>query len=166
VAKPVSSLRGLSFASSTSERSFSFNFLLKICRGLRGASQHSGDTPRPSARSATACFRLDQSRLAALFFVHKPGEVCSCQRTTHAQWHVRIYSTYVYIKWYKVALWDMGTLRSPPTRFTTIPDNWVWPTRRPADLSVGLLNLTCEPEDKKTAWRASQGSPYGLRRLG
>jgi hypothetical protein len=32
---------------------------------------------------------------------------------------------------------DMGTPGSPPTRLTAVPDKWVRPTRRPADLSVG-----------------------------
>jgi hypothetical protein len=29
-----------------------------------------------------------------------------------------------------------------------VPDKWVWPTRRPTDLSVGLPNMTCGPEDQ------------------
>jgi hypothetical protein len=35
----------------------------------------------------------------------------------------------------------MGTPGSPPTRLTAIPDKWVWPTRRPTDLSVGPTDL-------------------------
>jgi hypothetical protein len=35
----------------------------------------------------------------------------------------------------------MGTLGSPPTRLTAVPDKWVRPTRRPADLSVGPTDL-------------------------
>jgi hypothetical protein len=31
----------------------------------------------------------------------------------------------------------MGTPGSQPTRLTAVPDNWVRPTRRPADLSSG-----------------------------
>jgi hypothetical protein len=41
----------------------------------------------------------------------------------------------------------MGTTGSPPTRLTTVPDKWVWPTRRPADLSVGLTDLVGDPRD-------------------
>jgi hypothetical protein len=60
----------------------------------------------------------------------------------------------------------MGTPGSPPTRLTAVPDKWVRPTRKPADLSVGLPDLTCGPEDEKTAWRAKQGSPDRLSQLG
>jgi hypothetical protein len=35
-----------------------------------------------------------------------------------------------------------GRFRSPPTRLTVVPDKWLRPTRRPADLSVGFPNLT------------------------
>jgi hypothetical protein len=35
----------------------------------------------------------------------------------------------------------MGTLGSPPTRLMTVPDKWVRPTRRPADLSSGPTDL-------------------------
>jgi hypothetical protein len=41
----------------------------------------------------------------------------------------------------------MGTPRSPPTRLTAIPDKWVRPTRRPADLSVGPTDLVGGPHD-------------------
>jgi hypothetical protein len=41
----------------------------------------------------------------------------------------------------------MGTLGSPPTRLTTVPDKWVWPTRRPADLSVGPTDLVGDSHD-------------------
>jgi hypothetical protein len=34
-----------------------------------------------------------------------------------------------------------GHPRSPPTRLTAVPDKWVRPTRRPADLSVGPTDL-------------------------
>jgi hypothetical protein len=112
----------------------------------------------------------------------------------------------------------MGTPGSPPTRLTTVPNKWVRPTRRPADLSVGPTDLVGSPHDlhvrhwypwvptdhahsrprqvgpayqktrrpvggpnrpswrptrppedslgEKTAWRARQGSPDGLRQLG
>jgi hypothetical protein len=41
----------------------------------------------------------------------------------------------------------LGTPGSPPTRLTVIPDKWVWPTRRPADLSVGPTDLVGSPHD-------------------
>jgi hypothetical protein len=41
----------------------------------------------------------------------------------------------------------MGTPGSPPTRLTTIPDKWVQPTKRLADLSVGPTDLVDGPHD-------------------
>jgi hypothetical protein len=41
----------------------------------------------------------------------------------------------------------MGTPGSPPTRLTVVPDKWVRPTRRPADLSVGPTDLIGGPHD-------------------
>jgi hypothetical protein len=41
----------------------------------------------------------------------------------------------------------MGTSGSPLTRLTAVPDKWVWPTRRLADLSVGLTDLVGSPHD-------------------
>jgi hypothetical protein len=41
----------------------------------------------------------------------------------------------------------MGTPGSPPTRLTAVPDKWVRPTRRPADLSVGPIDLVGGPHD-------------------
>jgi hypothetical protein len=41
----------------------------------------------------------------------------------------------------------MRTLGSPPTRLTTVPDKWVRPTRRPADMPVGPTNLVGSPYD-------------------
>jgi hypothetical protein len=41
----------------------------------------------------------------------------------------------------------MGTPGSPPTRLTTVPDKWVRPTRRPADLLVGPTDLVGGPHD-------------------
>jgi hypothetical protein len=35
----------------------------------------------------------------------------------------------------------MGTPGSLPTKLTAVPDKWVLPTRRPADLSVGPTDL-------------------------
>jgi hypothetical protein len=35
----------------------------------------------------------------------------------------------------------MGTPVSLPTRLTAVPDKWVRPTRRPADVSVGPTDL-------------------------
>jgi hypothetical protein len=51
----------------------------------------------------------------------------------------------------------------PPTRLLAVPDKWVRPTKRPADLSVGLSGLTCGPEDENIAWRARQCSSDELR---
>jgi hypothetical protein len=36
---------------------------------------------------------------------------------------------------------------SPPTRLTAIPDKWVRPTRRPADLLVGPTDLVGGPHN-------------------
>jgi hypothetical protein len=41
----------------------------------------------------------------------------------------------------------MGTSRSPPVRVTTVINKWVRPIRRLADLTVGLTDLICSPED-------------------
>jgi hypothetical protein len=41
----------------------------------------------------------------------------------------------------------MGTLGSPPTRLVVVPDKWVRPTRRLADLSVGPTDLVGGPHD-------------------
>jgi hypothetical protein len=41
----------------------------------------------------------------------------------------------------------MGTLGSPPIRLTAVPDKWVRPTKRVADLSVGLTDLVGGPHD-------------------
>jgi hypothetical protein len=41
----------------------------------------------------------------------------------------------------------MGTPGSPLTRLTTVPDKWVRPTRRPADLSVAPTDLVGGPHD-------------------
>jgi hypothetical protein len=41
----------------------------------------------------------------------------------------------------------MGTPGYPPTRLTAVPDKWARPTRRPADLSVGPIDLTGNPHD-------------------
>jgi hypothetical protein len=41
----------------------------------------------------------------------------------------------------------MDTLGSPPTRLTAVPDKWVRPTRRPADLTVGPADLFGSPDD-------------------
>jgi hypothetical protein len=40
-----------------------------------------------------------------------------------------------------------GTTGSPPTRLTAVPNKWVRPTRRPADLSVGKTDLVGSPHD-------------------
>jgi hypothetical protein len=41
----------------------------------------------------------------------------------------------------------MGTPGSPPTRLTAVPDKWVRPTRRLADLTVGPTDLVGGPHD-------------------
>jgi hypothetical protein len=41
----------------------------------------------------------------------------------------------------------MGTPGSPPTRLTAVPDKWVQPTRRPANLLVGPTDLVGSPHD-------------------
>jgi hypothetical protein len=41
----------------------------------------------------------------------------------------------------------MGTPESPPTRLTSVPDKWVRPTRRPADLTVGPIDLVGGPHN-------------------
>jgi hypothetical protein len=41
----------------------------------------------------------------------------------------------------------MGTLGSPPTRLTTIPNKWVRPTGIRADLSVGPTDLVGSPHN-------------------
>jgi hypothetical protein len=41
----------------------------------------------------------------------------------------------------------MGTPRYPPTRLTAVPHKLVRPTRRPANLSVGPIDLVGTPHD-------------------
>jgi hypothetical protein len=41
----------------------------------------------------------------------------------------------------------MGTPGSLLTRLTAVPDKWVRPTRRPADLLVGPTDLVGSPHD-------------------
>jgi hypothetical protein len=41
----------------------------------------------------------------------------------------------------------MGTPGSPPTMLTAVPDKWVRPSRKPADLSVGPTDLVGGPHD-------------------
>jgi hypothetical protein len=62
----------------------------------------------------------------------------------------------------------MGTLGFPPTRLTAVPDKWVRPTRRPADLSVGPTDLVGGPHDLlKTFQKISQTTSFGTTsRLG
>ena len=50
----------------------------------------------------------------------------------------------------------MGTPGSPPTRVSAVPDKWVRPIRRLADLSVGPTDLIYGPDDLWKTWRASQ----------
>jgi hypothetical protein len=61
----------------------------------------------------------------------------------------------------------MGTPGSPPTRLMAVPDKWVRPTRRPADLSVGPTDLVGSPHDllktfQKTPRRPSSSRPQDL----
>jgi hypothetical protein len=57
----------------------------------------------------------------------------------------------------------MVTPGSPPTRLTAVPDKWVRPTRRPADLSVGLTDLVGSPHD---LLKTFQKIPQTRRQLG
>jgi hypothetical protein len=41
----------------------------------------------------------------------------------------------------------MGTPGSPTTRLMAVPDKWVRPTKRPADLLVGPTDLVGGPHD-------------------
>jgi hypothetical protein len=41
----------------------------------------------------------------------------------------------------------MGTPGSPPTKLTAVPDKWVRPNKRLADLSVGPTDLVGSPHD-------------------
>jgi hypothetical protein len=41
----------------------------------------------------------------------------------------------------------MGAPGSPPTRLTTVPDKWVWPTRRLTDLLVGPTDPVGSPHN-------------------
>jgi hypothetical protein len=62
----------------------------------------------------------------------------------------------------------MGTPGSPPTRLTAVPDKWVRPIRRPADLSVGPSDLIGSPHDLlKTFQKIPQTTSFGTTsRLG
>jgi hypothetical protein len=62
----------------------------------------------------------------------------------------------------------MGTPESPPTRPTAVPNKWVRPTRRPADLSVGPTDLVGGPHNLlKTFQKISQTTSFGTAsRLG
>jgi hypothetical protein len=57
----------------------------------------------------------------------------------------------------------MGTPGSQPTRLTAIPDKWVRPTRRPADLSVDPTDLVGSPHD---LLKTIQKIPQTRRQLG
>jgi hypothetical protein len=58
----------------------------------------------------------------------------------------------------------MGTPGSPPTRLMAIPDKWVWPTRRPADLTVGPTDLVGGPHGLPKTFQKISRQPY-LERL-
>jgi hypothetical protein len=56
----------------------------------------------------------------------------------------------------------MGKPGSPPTRLTVVPDKWVRPTRRPADLLVGPTDLVGGPRDLlKTFQKIPQTTSFG-----
>jgi hypothetical protein len=57
----------------------------------------------------------------------------------------------------------MGTPGSPPTRLTAVPDKWVRPTRRPADLLVGPIDLVGRPHE---LLKTFQKIPQTRRQLG
>jgi hypothetical protein len=50
----------------------------------------------------------------------------------------------------------------PTARFIAVPDKWVRPIRRPADLTVGPTDLICGPEDLP---EDSSGWPYLIQDL-
>jgi hypothetical protein len=55
----------------------------------------------------------------------------------------------------------MGTPGSSPTRLTAVPDKWIRPTRRPADLSVVPTDLVGSPHDLlKTFLKISQTTSF------
>jgi hypothetical protein len=75
----------------------------------------------------------------------------------------------------------MGTLGSPPTRLTAVPDKWVRSTKRSTDVLVGPTDLVDSPHDllktfqktpqttlsrQEDSLSARQGGPDGLRQLG
>jgi hypothetical protein len=60
-------------------------------------------------------------------------------------------------------LCNIGTPGSPPTRLTTVPDKWVHPTRRPADLTVGPTDLIGGPYDLLKTFQKIPRRPYPER---
>jgi hypothetical protein len=54
-------------------------------------------------------------------------------------------------------------LGPPPTRLTAVPNKWVQPTRRPADLLVGPTDLVGSPHD---LLKTFQKIPQTRRQLG
>jgi hypothetical protein len=57
----------------------------------------------------------------------------------------------------------VGTPGSPPIRLTTVPDKWVRPILRPADLSVGPTNLVGGPYDLLKTIRRFPRRPNSAR---
>jgi hypothetical protein len=47
----------------------------------------------------------------------------------------------------------MGTPGFPPTRLPAVPDKWVRPTRRHADLSMGPTDQVGDPHDLLKTFR-------------
>jgi hypothetical protein len=54
----------------------------------------------------------------------------------------------------------MRTPGSPLIRVTTILDKWVWPTRKPADLTVDPTDLVGGPHDLLKTFRRFPNRPY------
>jgi hypothetical protein len=84
----------------------------------------------------------------------------------HAIWPIDSFKTSSWPSWGCCAytslggLWDMGTPGFPPTWFTAVPNKWVRPTRRPADLIVDPTDLICGPHDLRRPSRRFPRWPY------
>jgi hypothetical protein len=55
----------------------------------------------------------------------------------------------------------MDNLGSLPTKLMTIPDKWVRPIRRLADLTVGPTDLVCGPKDLPEDSLMTLSDPFG-----
>jgi hypothetical protein len=60
---------------------------------------------------------------------------------------------------------DISTPGSPPTRLTAVPDKWIRPTRRPADLSVGPTDLVGRPHDLLKTFQKIPQTTYSITTL-